>query len=244
MERGTRNPNYPVAQPPGQQSYGQSPASGPAPKTAGHHKHDFLNKLDPRIDSTHDREPLTTSTTSTAGTTIPKGTYGPHSSRIANALDPRVDSDLDSTRAGAGVGAGGGRAAAAPGIAAPGVAMPATMLGAPAPAPTAAGAGGGYMAQAGGGKVPEGTYGPHQTRIANALDPRVDSDLDSQRARHTVRGAGGNALGTGVAGGTTSSTTSAGTGVHSGTTAGPHRSDMANKLDPRVDSKTGVWKGV
>jgi hypothetical protein len=240
MERGTRNPNYPVAQPPGhtqQQTYGQSPASGPAPTTAGHHKHDILNKLDPRIDSTHDREHLATSTTSTAGTTIPKGTYGPHSSRIANALDPRVDSDLDSTRA-----------AAAPGVAAPGVAMPATMLGAPAPAPTAAAAaGGGYMAQAGGGRVPEGTYGPHQTRAANALDPRVDSDLDNQRARHTVRGGGGgggNVLGTGVAGGTTSSTTSAGTGVSHGTTLGPHRSDMANKLDPRVDSKTGAWKGI
>lgn len=28
--------------------------------------------------------------------------------------------------------------------------------------------------------APEGTYGPHKSRIANALDPRVDSDCDGR----------------------------------------------------------------
>ncbi|KAK3315717.1 hypothetical protein B0H66DRAFT_559592 [Apodospora peruviana] len=34
------------------------------------------------------------------------------------------------------------------------------------------------MATNKGFNAPEGTYGPHSSRIANALDPRVDSDLD------------------------------------------------------------------
>jgi len=28
--------------------------------------------------------------------------------------------------------------------------------------------------------APEGTYGPHKSRVANALDPRVDSDRDGR----------------------------------------------------------------
>ncbi|KAJ4395247.1 hypothetical protein N0V85_006627 [Neurospora sp. IMI 360204] len=31
------------------QAFGEHPASGPAPSTAGFHKHDILNKLDPRF---------------------------------------------------------------------------------------------------------------------------------------------------------------------------------------------------
>lgn len=30
--------------------------------------------------------------------------------------------------------------------------------------------------------APEGTYGPHTTRTANTLDPRVDSDMDNRGA--------------------------------------------------------------
>ncbi|KAK1830991.1 hypothetical protein QBC39DRAFT_372302 [Podospora conica] len=30
--------------------------------------------------------------------------------------------------------------------------------------------------------APEGTYGPHTTRTANTLDPRVDSDMDGRAA--------------------------------------------------------------
>ena len=250
-ERGVRNPNAPIGthtaqgitQPTGTtggMTYGQSAASGPAPTTAGHHKHDVLNKLDPRIDSTHDRDPMAAHTG--AGSGIPEGTYGPHSSRLANALDPRVDSDLDSTRAagagavagsgmGMGMGTGGGHAAA------------------PAPAALGGYTGGasGFGASSGTG-VPEGTYGPHSSRVANALDPRVDSDRD----RHVGPGAThapGAGAGGGMAGMTGgSSTTSAGMGAgvaggHHHHTAGPHKSDLLNKLDPRVDSKTGAWKG-
>lgn len=73
------------------------------------------------------------------------------------------------------------------------------------------------------------TAGPHHHDIANRLDPRVDSDLND-RAQY--------APGTTVSG-----------NVHPGTTVcvsnpessngGPHSSALYNKLDPRVDSKTG-----
>ncbi|KAK4447222.1 hypothetical protein QBC34DRAFT_382472 [Podospora aff. communis PSN243] len=38
--------------------------------------------------------------------------------------------------------------------------------------------------------APEGTYGPHGSRLANALDPRVDSDRDGS-PKHGVSGYGG-----------------------------------------------------
>jgi hypothetical protein len=212
-ERGVRQGDQPP------QTYGESAASGPAPGTAGPHRHDILNKLDPRVDSTHDRQPAATTSSG-----IPEGTYGPHRSRIANALDPRVDSDLDSTRAGAGTGPGGG-------------------MGGSAAVPPMA-----HSQAVGGSHVPEGMYyGPqHTSRMANALDPRVDSDRD----RHVRRGTAGVAPAPAVGGGIdatnmpagTSSTTSAGTGISAPKTSGPHRSDLMNKLDPRVDSKTGAYR--
>jgi hypothetical protein len=61
--------------------YGRSPASGPAPTTAGPHRHDFMNKLDPRVDSTADHRPVVANTNA-------------HHSKIANVLDPRVDSSV------------------------------------------------------------------------------------------------------------------------------------------------------
>ncbi|AEO55742.1 hypothetical protein MYCTH_2314369 [Thermothelomyces thermophilus ATCC 42464] len=41
-----------------------------------------------------------------------------------------------------------------------------------------------------GAKPASGTYGPHKSRVANALDPRVDSDRDGT-ASHGVGGYGG-----------------------------------------------------
>jgi len=71
----------------------------------------------------------------------------------------------------------------------------------------------------------EGVAGPHSSRLANAADPRIDSDLDGSRN----------------AGAHSHNTTHTGVGVtgngYSGSTnAGPHSSNVANKLDPRVDS--------
>ncbi|KAK5662536.1 hypothetical protein OQA88_8448 [Cercophora sp. LCS_1] len=212
------------------QTYGESPASGPAPTTAGHHKHDVLNKLDPRIDSTQDKRPMPQGT---GGNNIPAGTYGPHSSRMANILDPRVDSDMSSQQ----------------------------HRGAP-------GAAGSAMHGGAAGNAPEGTYGPHRSRVANAMDPRVDSDMDGRGVGTQGYGAGAQGYGGGAAGyaGATASGAAApgyGPGFGAGAnhvgrggagnvaqpgmagtthTAGPHKSGLMNKLDPRVDSKTGMVK--
>jgi len=69
--------------------------------------------------------------------------------------------------------------------------------------------------------IQEGTVGPHSTKIANAADPRVDSDAD-HRANPTSSTGGYGTSATGT------------TGVS--TNHGPHDSNLANKLDPRIDS--------
>jgi hypothetical protein len=100
--------------------------------------------------------------------------------------------------------------------------------------------------------------GPHSSNMANKADPRVDSDRDHSR------NAGVNPHGTATTetyghsgtthGGLTGSTGASGMGTHSAvgntghtgtstlgshgtsTNAGPHSSNLANKVDPRVDS--------
>ncbi|KAK1479926.1 hypothetical protein CCUS01_00480 [Colletotrichum cuscutae] len=112
---------------------------------------------------------------------------------------------------------------------------------------------------------PEGTHGHHDSRVANAADPRIDSDRDHRAnpagttGTHTGTHTGTSGLTgttgahttgthgthTGTTGGLTGSNV---TGTHTGhtgvggydgpapTTAGPHKSDALNKADPRVDS--------
>ncbi|KAL2168957.1 hypothetical protein VTG60DRAFT_6599 [Thermothelomyces hinnuleus] len=46
------------------------------------------------------------------------------------------------------------------------------------------------LASGTGYNAPRGTYGPHKSRVANALDPRVDSDRDGTPS-HGVGGYGG-----------------------------------------------------
>lgn len=77
------------------------------------------------------------------------------------------------------------------------------------------------------------TSGPHRSDMANRMDPRVDSDNDGRRG--PVAGSTGTGL-TGMMG--TSSHTH---GTHD--TSGPHRSDMANRMDPRVDSDNDGHRG-
>ena len=73
------------------------------------------------------------------------------------------------------------------------------------------------------------TTGPHKSDAANKLDPRVDSDRD---ASHNL----GGGTGTYNTRNTHSTTTTACPTDTGKTTAGPHSSNIANKLDPRVDS--------
>ncbi|KAF2860192.1 hypothetical protein K470DRAFT_258158 [Piedraia hortae CBS 480.64] len=109
------------------------------------------------------------------------------------------------------------------------------------------------------------TAGPHQSDMMNKMDPRVDSDMSRAgtgpaQGHHYGRDAG-LAAGAGAAGlGAHEISKHHGQGAagqqydkssmpyssqgsqYGGTTAGPHQSDLMNKMDPRVDSdkiKTG-----
>jgi hypothetical protein len=200
-------------------STGVTGTSGASEGTYGPHSSRIANALDPRVDSDRDNRAAfgTTGTSGTYGTTgsgltgntsgAPEGTYGPHGSRIANALDPRVDSDRDHRAAGYGGTTGTSGTTGTYGT-----------------------TGSGLTGNASG--APEGTHGPHGSHIANALDPRVDSDRD-HRAAGTTSGttAGTYTAGVGAVGDPNDRST--GPAPH---TAGPHKSDILNKLDPRVDS--------
>jgi hypothetical protein len=221
-ERGLRNDpnrNQPLTGPRaqlGEQTYGRSPASGPAPTTAGHHSHDFLNKLDPRVDSTHDAQAMPQQQHSTKSN-IPEGTYGPHHSRVANALDPRVDSDLDSTRTGAGAGAGMGPGGGWVGGGGGEV---------PARAGVAQGTGMGMHSAPGYENAGQRTGVPAAGRASGAY-----AQQQPQAQTHGVM------MGEGVGGPHHQPAGAAGAGGF-----GPHKSSLMNKLDPRVDSKTGMTK--
>ena len=167
----------------------------------------IINKVKDALsgDHTHTTTTGTTATTGTAGNTYTTGTTGtaegvagPHSSRLANTLDPRVDSDKDGSRR---VGTTTG---------------------------TTGMTGNNYTTGTAGTTVgtAEGVAGPHSSRLANALDPRVDSDMDGSRRVGTT---------TGTTGMTGNNLTTGTTGTVEGV-AGPHSSRLANTLDPRVDS--------
>jgi len=76
------------------------------------------------------------------------------------------------------------------------------------------------------GSAPVGTQGPHSSRVGNAADPTVDSDLSSHN---------------GASGGYSS--TGNGTTGTNGSTTTPHNSKLANTVDPRVDSTNGAYSG-
>ncbi|KAH8197552.1 hypothetical protein TruAng_008288 [Truncatella angustata] len=94
----------------------------------------------------------------------------------------------------------------------------------------------------------EGVSGPHKSKVANKLDPRVDSDRDGSRTVGNNNTASSGAIG-GYSAGTTGSRGVGNSGVTTGAVgsggytsgsregvSGPHNSRAANTLDPRVDS--------
>ncbi|PFH62597.1 hypothetical protein XA68_12849 [Ophiocordyceps unilateralis] len=147
-------------------------------------------------------------------------TDGPHSSNIANKADPRVDSDRDHSK----------------------------NLGAnPSGTATTGNTTHGNLASHGTHqRVPEGTAGPHDSRLANAADPRVDSDLDSSRnlgasGTHTGTHSTHSGTHTGVHSGTHGTHTGADTGL-TGTHAGTHGTHTGTHgtHDTHTGHKTGV----
>ena len=142
--------------------------------------------------------------------------YGPHSSNVANTADPRVDSNPGGVHHNQTYGSG--------------PAGTTGTYGAPGGGYGDNTVGGGQYGAPGGGYGSTTTAGPHSSNLANKADPRVDSDLD-----------GGRNLGHGQQGGYGSSTaggygSNQAYGTQGSTNAGPHNSNVANKLDPRVDS--------
>lgn len=71
---------------------------------------------------------------------------------------------------------------------------------------------------------PEGTHGPHNSRVANAVDPRVDSDRDH-------RGAPMQATGPAFGG--------ASTGYNTETTHAAHNSQLPGSYDSTGTATTG-----
>lgn len=207
--------------------------------THGPHGSRVANAADPRVDSDRDHRAAGTgagfgsstttghhtghtgagtgagfgSSNTTTGYDDPTGTHGPHGSRVANAADPRVDSDRDHRAAGTGAGFGSSNT--------PGYGDHTTHTGhtGHTGAGTGAGAGFGSSNATTGYNDPVGTHGTHNSRAANAADPRIDSDRDHRNAPGTA-GTAHYGSGPGPA----------------ANTAGPHKSDVLNKADPRVDS--------
>ncbi|ETS81347.1 hypothetical protein PFICI_06349 [Pestalotiopsis fici W106-1] len=178
----------------------------------------------------------------------PQGSHGPHNSRVANTADPRVDSDRDH-RANPTTHYGEG-AAARPheGVGSTGFGSTGTHTGTHTGAHTGTHAGG--IGSTGAYDTAEGVHGPHGSRMANAADPRIDSDRDHRGAPGHTTGLGSSGLGsnthsgigaTGTHGthGTHSSGLTGSTGYGSNApegTYGTHNSRVANAADPRIDS--------
>ncbi|KAK6502391.1 hypothetical protein TWF506_002971 [Arthrobotrys conoides] len=206
-------------------------------------------------DKDHDTHTSTTGTSTTSSTNpnyygTGSTNAGPHNTNVGNKVDPRVDSDRDGSST---LGTGNTYGSSTTGT--HGTHGMAGMTGTTGTGTYGTSTGGhgphssgmanradpfvdsttGSTTRTGGmgttGYSGSTNAGPHNSNVANKLDPRVDSDRD-----------GSYAAGTGT-GNTYGSSTTTGTGMtgSSGynsnkTTAGPHKSDMANKLDPRVDS--------
>ncbi|KAL6866226.1 hypothetical protein ACO1O0_002333 [Amphichorda felina] len=155
-------------------------------------------------------------TTGTSG--VSEGAFGPHSTRAANAADPRIDSDLDNSR-NMGAARTGDHTTGTSGYG----------------STTAPSGYGSTTAPSGYGSTTTGTTTGHPTSTTGHTTGHT-TGTTGHTAGHTT--------------GTTGHTTGHSTGPDSVTTgpaphtAGPHKSDMANKLDPRVDSNLDGSKTV
>ncbi|KAJ4988916.1 hypothetical protein SVAN01_05540 [Stagonosporopsis vannaccii] len=143
---------------------------------------------------------------------------GPHSSHAANKVDPRVDSDRYGTA---------GNTAGAGGVGAGQYGSTGTHTGSGLTGSHGTHTGSGLTGSHGTSGYSDPS-GPHDSRLANQADPRVDSDR---------YGGQGNTYGTTQGSGLTGTNHPGHVGNNDANkTAGPHGSNLLNKLDPRVDS--------
>lgn len=198
---------------------------GPASKTDGPHNSNLLNKADPRVDSDRDNSknmglnPQRDATTDTLGGSTGRTTHGTtHGDTLGSTTGRTTHGDT--------LGSTTGRTTAG------------DTLGSTTHGRTTAGDTLGSTTHGRTTGAPEGTHGPHSSRAANAADPRVDSDRDHRAAHGKTTGTTGTS---GLGSSTAPNTRSTGPAPN---TAGPHKSDLLNKLDPRVDSNLDGSKTV
>lgn len=186
-----------------------------------------MNKMDPRVDSDRDNRNDPTSRA---------GGYG--QTQTGNAGYGSSNTGYDSGNTGYGHSTGGHGTA-------------------PAHHSTTVGGAGGYNTSSSQYDNPRSTNeGPHGSNLMNKGDPRIDSDRDHRNDPTSRTGGYGQTQTGHGAGGYGDSTTTSGnygagqTGVGAGgygsgatpgsgntnKTAGPHNSDLMNKMDPRVDA--------
>lgn len=222
----------------------------PAPSEAQHHTH-ASDARAPRHNEPHSnllssaQQPSGAYTSNNAYTTTSATgpattTAGPHSSNLMNKADPRVDSDMDGRNA---FGAQTHGTSHVPGAHTGNTihstsghhqhnTNPTTGLGSTGPAST--------------------TAGPHSSNLMNKADPRVDSDLDGSKTVGKDQTLSGNTAAYGMTNPSMDHAMPSAYSANSGTTAtgpasstaGPHSSNMMNKVDPRIDSDLDGSKTV
>ncbi|KAK3390135.1 hypothetical protein B0H63DRAFT_507542 [Podospora didyma] len=85
--------------------------------------------------------------------------------------------------------------------------------------------------------APEGTYGPHSTRVGNTLDPRVDSDNDHRNAPTGFTQSG--------TPGTQKVTENVGAGVNSSATAGENTGErVARNIKGTIAQGHGLTESL
>ncbi|KAL8725473.1 MAG: hypothetical protein Q9166_007335 [cf. Caloplaca sp. 2 TL-2023] len=196
-------------------------------------------------------------------------TSGPHGSDLANKADPRVDSDRDGSRGLGGKSGYGAGTGATPGTAHQGDLSRSGLRGTSGvPLPRDYGeeswthdhgkhghdyAGDPCKNESSTPGAPHFTSGPHSLDTANRLDPHVG--VATGGLEHATTGSttypdqghtGASAATSGAGLGYESSRDTPGTYTtqQATTTAGPHKSDLLNRIDPRVDSDLSKQQGA
>lgn len=198
----------------------------------GPHGSNIANTADPRVDSDRSSHAAYNTTSTGPTSTLASGTghntydssrssnYGPHGSNMTNAADPRVDSDRSAYNT--------------------------STHHSSAPLATGTGAGMTGAGMAGphhdiNDSSRSSNYGPHSSNVANAADPRVDSD---RSAHHTSTGHHSGAPVAASAGMAGAGVSAAQHNSHRSSNYGPHDSNVANTADPRIDSHHASTSGV
>ncbi|KAJ5212382.1 uncharacterized protein N7498_004028 [Penicillium cinerascens] len=184
--------------------------------------------------------------------------YGPHGSNIANTADPRVDSDRSSHAAYNTTSTGPTSTLAS------GTGHNTSTHNSSAPLATGAGAGMAGTAMGGPGIAGAGmagphqdindssrssNYGPHNSNVANAADPRIDSDRSAHHtsttpAHHTSTTHHSGAPVAASAGMAGAGVAAAQHDSHRSSNYAPYDSNVANTADPRIDSHHASTGGV